>query len=183
MRSRIIAGIAAVALTYACTEQAPQEVEVPLFSVDSHNFGAHLTGAEEVPANDSPSQGNAVLRLSADGTELDYRLLVANIEDVTQAHIHCGLPGQNGPVVVWLYPSAPPSLLIPGTSNGVLNTGTATSADVIARPASTACPDGVADFDDVIEKLRTGGAYVNVHTVQFAPGEIRGQIGENGPTK
>ena len=107
--------------------------------------------------------------------------MVANIENVTQAHIHCGLPDQNGPIIVWLYPSAPPATLIPGTSNGVLNSGTATSADVFPRASSTACPGGVADFADVIEKLRTGGAYVNVHTVLFPPGEIRGQVREHGP--
>ena len=41
---------------------------------------------------------------------------------------------------------------------------------------SAACPGGVATLEDVLEKMRTGGAYVNVHTTQFPGGEIRGQI-------
>jgi hypothetical protein len=183
MRSRIAGIMAAAVLIPACAEQAPspQDLEVPLYAVDSHNFGTHLTGAEEVPVNDSPAQGSLVAKLSADGSELDYQLMVANIENVTQAHIHCGPVGVNGPIVVWLYPSSPPAQLIEGTSNGVLNRGTARNADVIARPNSTACPGGVSTLADVVAKLRTGGAYANVHTVALPPGEIRGQIDERGP--
>ena len=77
---------------------------------------------------------------------------------------------------------APPQQLIPGTSNGILNQDVATNADVIARPDSPACPGGVANLEDVIEKLATGGAYANVHTSAFPPGEIRGQIEERGQT-
>jgi hypothetical protein len=34
----------------------------------------------------------------------------------------------------------------------------------------------VANLDDVIEKMNSGGAYVNVHTVANPGGEIRGDI-------
>jgi hypothetical protein len=33
------------------------------------------------------------------------------------------------------------------------------------------------DFDGFVEALRNGEFYVNVHTVEYPPGEIRGQIG------
>jgi hypothetical protein len=116
------------------------------------------------------------MRLSFDATSLDYKLVVANIQNVTQAHIHCGPAGVNGPIILWLYPSAPPAALIPGTTTGVLNEFTATTADVIPRPTSAACPGGVANLDDVVAKLRSGGAYANVHTSAFPPGEIRDQV-------
>jgi hypothetical protein len=38
------------------------------------------------------------------------------------------------------------------------------------------CPGGVATLADVLDRIRTGHAYVNVHTAQFPPGEVRGQL-------
>lgn len=140
------------------------------------NFVAVLSGEQEVPANDSAARGQAKLQLSADGTELDYRLIVANIENVTQAHIHCAAAGVNGPVVAFLYPAGPPAELIPGRTDGILAEGTITGADVIARPDSPECPGGVSGFSDLLNKIRSGQAYVNVHTSQFPGGEIRGQL-------
>ena len=46
-------------------------------------FHAILEGDEEVPPVDSDAKGAAIFRTSNDGTELNYRLIVANIEDVT----------------------------------------------------------------------------------------------------
>lgn len=139
------------------------------------NFVSPLTGDEEVPAVDTDATGNAVYKLDEAAGELHFKLIVANIEDVTQAHIHCGAAGVNGPVVVFLFPDAPPP--DPGvTVNGILAQGTRTNADVIPRPDSPQCPGGVSNFDDVIAKMRGGDAYTNVHTVANPGGEIRGQI-------
>ena len=66
------------------------------------NFRAPLTGDEEVPAVDSQTVGVATFKLSNDETELAYKLIVANGEQVTQAHIHCGLPGTAGFVGEWM---------------------------------------------------------------------------------
>ena len=55
----------------------------------------------------SQGQAQAIFHLSEDGTELDFKLIASNIVDVTQSHIHCGLPGVNGPVVVFLYGLGP----------------------------------------------------------------------------
>jgi hypothetical protein len=133
------------------------------------NFVAHATGGEEVPPNNSRAQGQAIFRLSDDGTELYYKLIVANIQNVTMAHIHLAPAGVNGPVVVWLYPSAPPAQLIPGRSNGILAEGVITAANL-------AGPLAGATLDDLIEAMAGGSTYVNIHTSQFPPGEIRGQI-------
>jgi hypothetical protein len=103
------------------------------------------------------------------------KLITANIFDVAQAHIHCGAAGVNGPVVVFLYPDAPPPVLISGRSQGVLNEGTATEANLIPRPDSPQCPGGIADFEQLIAKMRAGETYTNVHTSANAGGEIRGQ--------
>ena len=175
-----------VLLLSACEparDTAPLEVDLSFSQHStSEHFGTALSGREENPPVATRARGSAIFTLNDDGTELAYKLIVANIDNVTQAHIHCGPAGVNGPIILWLYPSAPPATLIPGTSNGILNQDVATNADVIARPDSPACPGGVADLSDVVEKLSNGGAYANVHTSAFPPGEIRGQIEERGPT-
>jgi hypothetical protein len=150
----------------------------PAAGAANRNFVAPLNPGEEVadPAVESSATGVAKFQLSADGTELSFRLIVANIENVLMAHIHCGPPGVNGPVAVWLYPDGPPPSLIPGRFQGTLATGTVTDADVVTLPDSPACPGGVSTLDDVLEKMRTGGAYVNVHTTQYPGGEIRGAV-------
>jgi hypothetical protein len=145
---------------------------------ESKNFGAPLSGDEEVPPVDTNARGNSVLHLSKSGDGLNFKLIVANIENVTQAHIHCGAEGVNGPVVVFLFPFTPAGV----TANGVLSEGTLTNADVIPRPSSAECPGGVANLDELTAKLRSGGAYVNVHTTSNPGGEIRGQVREHGPS-
>lgn len=140
------------------------------------NFVAPLSGDQEVPARDTNATGNAVFHLRAGGTELDYKLIVANIENVFAAHIHCGAVGDNGPVGVTLFMGSPAS----GSVNGIIARGTITAPD-----PGNAC--GWEDFGDVLSAMRSGDTYVNVHTNDgvapantgpgdFPGGEIRGQI-------
>jgi hypothetical protein len=192
MRIKVVAALAAAAVAGACSNPsrpptAPESISVPVqFETEAHaspnaphNHRTHMTGDEEVPPNDSKGQGQTIFQVSRDGQSVSFRLIASNIENITQAHIHCGPAGVNGPVIVWLYP-APPApaapALIPGRHDGVLSTGTFTNAHVIPRPSSAACPGGVANLADVLAKIRAREAYVNVHTSQFPPGEIRGQI-------
>jgi hypothetical protein len=145
------------------------QLTAPLFEVRGDHFRTHATGSEEVPANPSLAQGQAMFQLSDDGTTLSYKLIVANIENVLQSHIHLAPAGSNGGIVVWLYPSAPPAQLIPGRSQGVLAEGEITSANFVNALAGQS-------MDVLLGHLRSGNAYVNVHTTQFPPGEIRGQV-------
>jgi len=149
---------------------------------DSTNFVAPLSGGEEVPARDTNARGNTIFQLNPEGTELSYKLTVANIENVFAAHIHCGAAGVAGPVGVTLFMGSAGG----GRVDGILAQG------VIAAPdAGNAC--GWANLAAVVAALRTGQAYVNVHTNDgvglpdtgpgdFPGGEIRGQIEEGGPS-
>jgi hypothetical protein len=137
------------------------------------NHRTHLTGDEEVPPRATAAQGQAIFQVSPDGESVRFRLQVANIENVLQAHIHLGALGTNGPVVVFLYPPAPPAVLIPGRFDGALGEGTFTAADL--RGPLAGQPLSV-----LIEAIRGGNTYANVHTSQFTGGEIRGQILQNG---
>lgn len=127
---------------------------------------AQLSGAEEVPAVDTGARGVAIFRVTAED-ELSYRLIAANIEDVTMAHIH--LASADGAVVAWLYPDAPPPQLIEGRFSGVLATGTITGADLVG-------PLVGMSLDALLNAIKAGDAYVNVHTTANPGGEIRGTI-------
>lgn len=134
------------------------------------NFVAPLSGDQEVPPVDTRSTGLAKFQLKGD--EIGYHLNVSRMEEVTQAHIHCGSRGVNGPVVVFLFGFVPGGV----TANGRLAAGVITAADVISRPDSPACPGGIASFEELLAKMRAGETYANVHTVPNPGGEVRGQI-------
>lgn len=190
MRIQLMTMLCAGVLVGGCTQGSPSQpdlISVPL-RVDSeprtgglqalgsgparladHNLGTHLTGNEEVPVRDTAAQGQATFKINEDGTAISYKLNVANIENVTQAHIHLAPAGSNGGVVAWLYPAAPPSQLIPGRSQGTLGEGEITQSSLVGPLAGH-------PLSDLIDAMRNGGTYVNVHTTQFPPGEIRGQI-------
>lgn len=129
----------------------------------STNFRTHLSGSNEVPAVDTNAQGQAIFKFSDELDSLHYKLIVANIDDVVAAHIHCAPAGTNGPVGVTLFTGGPVTL-----------DGTLAQASVDAPDAATPC--GWENLEDVREAMLAGDAYVNVHTVANPAGEIRGQI-------
>jgi hypothetical protein len=138
------------------------------------NFRAHLSGAEEVPAVATRAQGQAIFQVAPGESFIHFRLNVANIENVTMAHIHLAPFGQNGPVVVWLYPAAPPPQLLEGRFQGTLAAGAITAASLVG-------PLVGQTIADLLDEMAAGNAYVNVHTLQFPGGEVRGQIFGAGP--
>ncbi len=133
------------------------------------NFRTHLQGDNEVPAVETNAQGQATFKVSKDGNSISYKLIVSNIENVLMAHIHNAPAGENGGVVVWLYPASPPPALIEGRFQGVLAEGTITADNLVGSLAGQT-------LDDLIEEIKAGNMYVNVHTTQVPSGEIRGQI-------
>jgi len=130
---------------------------------------AHLTGQQEVPPAETAAQGQLILRQSPEGASIDYRLIVANIDDVLMAHLHMAPAGANGGVVAWLYPEGPPPQLIPGRTNGTLVTGSITADDLVGGLAGE-------DLDALVDAIEAGTIYVNVHTPDHPGGEIRGQL-------
>lgn len=132
-------------------------------------FVAHLWGREQVPPIATQALGVATLEVAPDGNSIRYRLEVSRAVNVQMAHIHVAPPGQNGPVVVWLYPPAPPPQLRPGRLDGELASGAFTAANLVG-------PLARQPLAALLERMRVGEAYVNVHTVADPAGEIRGQI-------
>ena len=131
---RTLSALAAIVAIVACSSEqtVPTEFETtaPLFAKGGNadiNMGTHLSGDEEVLASTphpsvSNAQGQATFRV--DGSAVTFRLIASNISNVVQAHIHCDIPGANGPIAQWLFPNTAsgPALTAPGIveQNGVL---------------------------------------------------------------
>jgi hypothetical protein len=150
-------------------------VTVPL------NFMADLEGSSENPPRETNALGRAILQLSADGSELSYTLISSRITNVTASHIHVGAATENGPVVAFLFGTAPSG---GGAHNGVLAKGTVTAANLTGPLAGQ-------PLSALVAEMTAGNTYVNVHTNDgvdptntgagdFPGGEIRGQIFQNG---
>jgi hypothetical protein len=119
----------------------------------SQSFTAKLAGNNEVPPVNTPATGMAQFQLSADGKELNYNLTATNLQGFMMAHIHQGKAGENG------QPVAPLSM----------GKAKITSSDLKGPLAGK-------QISDLVDLMKNGGAYANIHTQQHQDGEIRGQI-------
>ena len=138
------------------------------------DFTAQLSGANEVPPVPTTATGTATLSVSND--LITYTVNVTDLANAVVAHIHIAAEGVNGPVRLNLCGTgAPEPACVSGT--GVLATGT--NGVTVGTPAIS--------FDSLVSAMRTGGAYVNVHTDDgdgeqdtgpgdMVSGEIRGQV-------
>jgi hypothetical protein len=114
-------------------------------------FQANLAAANETHAPDSIAAGRVVMAIISD--TLYMRILVADIDNIIAAHIHQGGPGVNGPIVATLYTAA----------DGPFDP---------AHPITASAPLASVVMTDLV----TGQYYVNIHTMDFPAGEIRGQL-------
>jgi Cu/Zn superoxide dismutase len=121
----------------------------------STKYTASMSGAQEVPANNSKATGNATITVTAD--KLCYVIAAKKLDGVPQAaHIHSGKKGKAGPVYVTLFAKATP--LKYGRVTGCVTAKPAQIKAIAAKP---------------------GAYYVNVHTKKYASGALRGQL-KNG---
>jgi len=142
---------------------------------------ATLRGAVSTPA-----RGLFRARIDDRNDVIHYELRYADLTGpITQAHVHFGQRHTVGGIVVWLCqtpgtpaPDAVAALtpFCPGPTEGTV-TGTLTPAQVLEVTGQ-----GVAamEFEELVEAIRAGTTYANVHSATFPPGEIRGQI-DSGP--
>jgi hypothetical protein len=135
----------------------------PTASAGRVDFRAPLSHAQEVGVVNAPgAHGHAVFRI--EGSTLHYTVTVKHLTgSATQSHIHAPAErGVDAGVSIWLCgnlaatPAGVPACA--STVNGTLVTGSTTVTM------------------EQLAWLETGQAYVNVHTVLHAPGEVRGQI-------
>ena len=106
-----------------------------------------LTGAEEVPAVTTSATGAGKISIAADKTVTGSVKTTGIVGTV--AHIHEAEPGKSGPPVIAL---------------------SKTSDNVWSVPA------GSKLTDEQYASYKAGDLYVNVHSADHKPGEIRGQL-------
>ncbi|MBL9149015.1 MAG: CHRD domain-containing protein [Phycisphaerae bacterium] len=117
---------------------------------------ATLTGANEVPPSGSAGTASATFTFDAGAKTIGWNVTYTGLSaTVTASHIHTGVAGQNGGVLI--------------------NIGTAPGAGTIAGSAPTTGPNIARIL------LNPSGFYYNIHTSNFPGGEIRGQL-EPAPT-
>ena len=134
-------------------------------------FGASLSGAQEVPEVSTATTGSVEITFDDALTQGTFRLVVNNGTNVTMAHFHCHRPGQNGPVVAFLFGP------VGGVNvNGELAAGTLTNANIAVADCVGAIGRPVNNMAALAFAMRDGLIYANVHTVTNSNGEIRGQM-------
>jgi hypothetical protein len=116
------------------------------------SFKVALSGAEQVPAVETPGKGTADLTYDPATRMLTWSISYDGLSaPATMAHFHGpAAAGKNGPVTLWLSKQgSPPESPIKGEA--------------------TLTPEQAAQFT-------AGEWYVNVHTGSHPGGEIRGQV-------
>ncbi len=136
-----------------------------------------LQGFQEVPAIATPATGRFTAQINQAASSISYELSYADLQgSITQAHIHFAQEGVNGGIVIFLCSNlgnGPAGTQACPASPGSIS-GTATAADVVAVAAQGI---SAGQMHKVLRAIRSGIAYVNVHTTLFPGGEIRGQLG------
>jgi hypothetical protein len=155
-------------------------VGVAVATGGSQEFRERLTGYEETPvALSTPANGEFKARVSRNSETISYRLSYRGFEsDVTQAHIHFGARATTGGISVWLCGNPSPTIVPPaGTPACPLREGTVTGElgpEDVVGPAGQGI--GPGEFEELVDAMRAGVTYVNVHSVNRGPGEIRAQL-------
>lgn len=135
-------------------------------SGDKFNFSSSLKGSNEVPARETNAAGQVIVKINKDEQSLYFKIIASNINDVGASHFHLAPAGSNGGIVVTLYsnPDQPS-----GAQNGILAEGVVTSGDFQNAFEGK-------EFSVLVEAIRSGNIYVNVHTSRYPSGELRAQL-------
>jgi CHRD domain len=106
-----------------------------------------LTGGEETPPVTTSATASGTIKI-ADDKSVSGNVKSTGI-DGTVAHIHIGAPGQSGPPIITLEKGA----------DGLWSV-----------------PAGARLTDEQYASFKAGNLYVNVHSAEHKPGEIRAQL-------
>jgi CHRD domain len=129
-------------------------------------LGAKLNGANEFPGPGDPD-GRGLALVKTGRERVCFALGWTRIAPPIFAHIHVGAAGTAGPVVVLFFDVPELPELPEGTPPAAL-------------PATVSAAGGCVDVPDqaLLRNIRRNpaGYYVNIHTPDFVPGAIRGQL-------
>jgi hypothetical protein len=116
-------------------------------SVLAVDLKVKLTGAEETPPVTTSASGTGTISIAADKS-VSGTIKTAGV-DGTVAHIHVGAPGESGPPIITLSKGA---------------------------DGAWSVPAGAKLTDEQYASFKAGNLYVNVHSAEHKPGEIRAQL-------
>jgi CHRD domain-containing protein len=164
---RYVPAVLGFALTACAT--APTPTPEASKSASPEMLRATLDSGSEVPppSVDPSASPSGTADFTVTGTSVSYKLSASGLSSAPlMAHIHLGAPGAAGPVVV-------PLNVAPGPSAGTATGEGTFDASAIKGKNGDGSP---MTFDDLLAAMRSGATYVNVHTANNKPGEVRGQI-------
>jgi hypothetical protein len=122
-------------------------------------YSTVLSGDEEVPPVDTQAVGIADFAPSENS--VGYTINATEIEGTTAGHVHFGIEGENGPIIVTLFKYDTPQ-------NQVSESGTITAENLTG-------PLQGMQVSDLIDEFNEGNTYVNIHSEKNPNSEIRGQ--------
>jgi hypothetical protein len=142
-------------------------------------FDADLIGHNEVPAVHTMAHGHLTLTISEDDQSISYSLTYSGLNSAPLfSHTHFAQPNVNG-AVSFFFCGGGGKPACPAEATTTPVTGTVVAADV-AGITTQGMPAG--NLDAIIQEIREGFAYANLHTTTSPGGEIRGEIREHhGP--
>jgi hypothetical protein len=126
-------------------------------------FKAKLKGENEVPAVTTSATGNGKFRVKGD--IITSNINITGITNVTGAHIHAGLIGQNGEPVVDLLKTGKQIK----TDGGVIIKGKIAASNLQGPMAGKT-------LQNLTTAMSNKTVYVDIHTSDHPNGEIRAQI-------
>ncbi|MDB5936332.1 MAG: hypothetical protein JWQ01_3676 [Massilia sp.] len=164
MRKLLPPLLAAIVLGFASTAHA---------AVTNHT--TTLSGANESPPNTSPGTGNVTLLVNDTANSMTLHVDFSGLAyPSTASHIHCctAAPGTAG--VATMVPSFPgfPLNVTSGTYDmtfDLLSASTYNPAFITAAGGTVALAEA-----ELINGIRAGEAYLNIHSTVYPAGEIRG---------
>ena len=113
----------------------------------AEDVSVKLTGAEETPAVTTSATGEGKITIAKDGSVKGSVKTKGLVG--TAAHIHEAPAGKAGPPVITLQKSGDDTWTV---------------------------PEGAKLTDAQLKSFKDGNLYVNVHSAEHKPGEIRGQL-------
>ncbi|MCG8648845.1 MAG: CHRD domain-containing protein, partial [Pirellulales bacterium] len=133
------------------------------------HFTAALSPSNEVPALQAQAVGNAYILikgyrdsagvLTQAYVDFNVAFYTGETEMLVAMHIHSGVAGTNGPVVI---------------DSGLMGPIEATGPGHIFQQASVTEQEGLDAIEGIL--ANPAGYYVNVHSTSAPPGLIRGQL-------
>lgn len=167
LKTTFIAAAMAISIIFAGSLSSSNVIS-SAFAQQPQLFTANLTGGSEVPPVPSKAVGGVEFQFN--GSKMSYIIAVEDPGSFnkTGTHIHQGKIGENGPIVAYLtlifcYDFCGVPMYI---GQGTLDTNSL-QGPLKGKPLSS-----------LVDLIKTGEAYVNVHTVGHPDGEIRGQISQ-----